>query len=124
MEGEGIKPYTEKILKSIVYRMILEEGTNGESAIAYRTARIAELLGLFVDCEFLIPMMISHLHDTESKSVPRFVTSCLTAMGSVVKWSSIRYKEHLEQFMPKLINLILKSDFLQSDNLEVLIRCL
>ena len=30
IEGDGIKPYTERILKNIIYKMILEEGAQGE----------------------------------------------------------------------------------------------
>jgi hypothetical protein len=41
--------------------MILEEGNNGEKEIADRTRKIAELLGLYVPCDFIIPMMVSHL---------------------------------------------------------------
>ena len=33
IEGEGIKPFTEKILKSIVYKLILEDGSSANSSI-------------------------------------------------------------------------------------------
>ena len=56
---DGIKPYTERILKNLVYKMILDE----EPEIAKRTYKIAELLGLYVDTDFIVPMMISHLND-------------------------------------------------------------
>lgn len=69
-------------------------------------------------------MMISHMQDSESRNVPRYVTSCLTALGAVIKNSSVKFGPQLEQFMGKLIDLILKSDFLTSDNLEVLIKSL
>jgi hypothetical protein len=61
VEGEAIKPHTEKILKNIVYKMILEEGNNGEKEIADKARKIAELLGLYVPCDFIVPMMVSHL---------------------------------------------------------------
>ena len=70
---EDIKPHVEKILKNIVYKLILDE----ELEIAKRTYKLAEVLGLYVETDFIIPMMISHLNDTESKNVPRFVSSCL-----------------------------------------------
>ena len=71
--------------------MILEKGSNGEQEIANRTYKIAEILGLYVPCEFLVPMMISHMQDSESKNVPMYVTSCLTALGAVVKNTGYRY---------------------------------
>ena len=67
--------------------MILDE----EPEIAKRTYKVAELLGLYVETDFLLPMMISHLTDTESKNVPRFVSSCLTAFSAVIVFSKIRF---------------------------------
>eukprot|EP00347_Sterkiella_histriomuscorum_P013730 403363587 len=98
---DGIKPYVEKILKNIVYRLILDE----EPEIASRAYKITELIGLYVQTDFVLPMMISHLTDTESKSVPRF-------------------SHQLESFMSSLIKLIVSSDFLYSENVDVLDRTL
>ena len=114
----GIKPHAEKILKSVVYKMILDE----EPEVSTRSYKIAELLGLYVQADYLLPMMISHLTDTESKSVPRFVTSCLTAFSAVLTHSTVRFPDQLESFMEKLIALIISSDFLQSENPDVLER--
>ncbi len=111
VEG-GIKAHTEKILRTIIYKNILDE----EPEIAKRTYKIAELLGLYVDTDFLLPMMISHLTDSESKSVPRFVSSCLTAFSAVITHSTLRFSHQLESFMENLIKLIVSSDFLFSDN--------
>jgi hypothetical protein len=94
VEG-GIKPHVERILKNIIYKNILDE----EAEIAKRTYKIAELLGLYVDTDFLLPMMISHLTDTESKSVPRFVSSCLTAFSAVMTHTTVRFANQLETFM-------------------------
>ena len=66
--------------------------------------------------------MISHLTDTESKSVPRFVSSCLTAFSAVMTYTSVNFAHQLESFMDPLIKLIVSSDFLYSDNQEVLER--
>jgi len=38
-------------------------------------------------------MMISHLTDTESKSVPRFVTSCLTGLSAALTHSTVRFSD-------------------------------
>jgi hypothetical protein len=84
---DGIKPHVEKILRNIVYKMILDE----EPPVANRTYKICELLGLFVETDFILPMMISHLTDSESKSVPRFVSSCLTAISAVIVHSTVRF---------------------------------
>ena len=65
----GIKPHTEKILKQIIYKLILDE----EAPIANRSYKICELLGLYVETDYILPMMIAHLTDSESKNVPRFV---------------------------------------------------
>ncbi len=75
--------------------MILDE----EPEIAKRTYKIAELLGLYVDTDFLLPMMISHLTDTESKSVPRFVSSSLTAFSAVMTNTTVKFANQLESFM-------------------------
>lgn len=109
---DGIKPHTERILKNIIYKFIIDE----EPEISRRTYKIAELLGLYVDTDFLLPMMISHLTDSESKSVPRFVSSCLTAFSAVMTHTSVKYANQLEGFMDKIIKLIVSSDFLYSEN--------
>ena len=77
----------------------MESGNNGETEIGKRTYRIAELMGLYIDCSFLIPMMISHLEDSESKSVPRYVTSVLTSLAAVIKNVGVKFSHHLEPFM-------------------------
>ncbi|CDW75974.1 heat repeat-containing protein 2 [Stylonychia lemnae] len=117
---DGIKPHVEKILRSIVYKLILDE----EPDISSRAYKIAELIGLYVQTDYVLPMMISHLTDTESKSVPRFVSSCLTAFSAVLIHSSVRFSDQLQSFMANLIKLIVSSDFLQSDNVDVLDRTL
>ena len=108
----GIKPHAEKILKNIIYKMMLDE----EPEIARRTYKVAELLGLYVDTDFILPMMISHLTDSESKSVPRFVSSCLTAFSAVMTHTSVRFANQLAGFMGNIIKLIVSSDFLHSEN--------
>ena len=112
----GIKPHAEKILTNSVYKLILEE----EAEIARRTYKVAELLGLYVNTDFILPMMIAHLTDTESKSVPRFVSSCLTAFSAVMTHTSVRFANQLASFMEQIIKLIVSSDFLNSENQDVL----
>ena len=41
---DAIKPHCERILKNVIYKMIIDE----EQEIATRTYKIAELLGLYV----------------------------------------------------------------------------
>ena len=48
-------------------------------------------------------MMISHLTDTESKNVPRFVNSGLTAFSAIIHHSTQKYPDQLDSFMDKLI---------------------
>lgn len=83
VEGD-IKPFSEKILKNVIYKLILDD----EPAIRERAQKIAELLGLFVSTDFILPMLLAHLNDIESRSVPRFVSSCLTALSAVIVYSS------------------------------------
>jgi hypothetical protein len=64
---------------------------------------VAELLGLYVQTDYLLPLMISHLTDSESKNVPRFVSSGLTAFSAVIHHSTQKYPEQLDSFMEKLI---------------------
>ena len=84
-----IKPYTERILKQIIYKYILDE----EPAIAHRSLKICELLGLYVQTDFILPVIVGHLTDTESKNVPRFVSSCLTALSAVITYSAVRFAD-------------------------------
>lgn len=116
----AIKPHAAKILKDVIYKLILDE----EPEVANRTYKIAELLGFYVQTDYLLPMMISHLTDSESKNVPRFVSSGLTAFSAVIHHSTKRYPEQLDSFMEKLIELIVSSDFLNNENPEVLERVL
>lgn len=84
---DSIKPHTDKIIRNVVYKLILDD----EPAIAQRAFKIAELIGLFVPTDFVLPMVLAHLNDTESRSVPRFVSSCLTALSAVIVHSSQRF---------------------------------
>lgn len=107
-------------MKNIIYKLILDE----EAEIATRTYKIAELLGLYVQTDYLLPMMITHLTDQESKNVPRFVSSGLTAFSAVIHHSTQKYPDQLDSFMNQLIELIVSSDFLNNENPEVLERVL
>lgn len=84
---DAIKPYTDKILQKVVYKLILDD----EPEIRNRAFKVAELLGLFVSTDFILPMVLAHLNDIESRSVPRFVSSCLTALSAVIVHSSKRF---------------------------------
>lgn len=117
---DKIKPHAEEILRNVVYKFILDE----EPVLAQRSYKIAELLGFHVRTDFLLPMMISHLTDSESKSLPKFVSSGLTAFSAVIHHSTKKYPDQLDCFMNQLINLIVSSDFLQNENPEVLFRVL
>jgi hypothetical protein len=57
--GGDIKLHCDRILKQVIYKLILDE----EAEIATRILRICELLGLNVETDFLIPMIVSHLND-------------------------------------------------------------
>ena len=57
--GGDIKLHCDRILKQVIYKLILDE----EAEIATRVLRICELLGLNVETDFLIPMIVSHLND-------------------------------------------------------------
>lgn len=105
---DRIKPFIEKVLKSVVYKLILDE----DPEISTRAFKITELIGLYVQTDFVLPMMISHLTDTESKSVPRFVSSCLTALSAVLTHMTVRFADQLNSFMSNLIKLIVSSDYL------------
>lgn len=84
---DAIKPHTDKILQKVVYKLILDD----EPEIRNRAFKVAELLGLFVSTDFILPMVLAHLNDIESRSVPRFVSSCLTALSAVIVHSSKRF---------------------------------
>ena len=88
VEGK-IQPFAEKILRHIVYKLILDE----EPEIAHRVYKITELLGLYLPTEYLLPMIVAHLTDQESKQVPLFVQSCLTALSAVITNSSVKFAD-------------------------------
>lgn len=88
MEAD-IQPHSEKILRNVVYKLILEE----EPELRDRAQKIAELLGLFVTTDFVFPMVLTHLNDIESRATPRYVSSVLTALSAVIKHSSVRFGE-------------------------------
>ena len=85
-----------------MYKNILDE----EPQIAYRTLKITELLGLYIPTEYLIPMIVAHLTDLESKQVPFFVQSCLVALSAVITNSSVRFADQFEARMDQLLDLI------------------
>lgn len=70
----------------------------------------------------MIPTIVSHLTDTESKNVPRFVSSCLTALSAVITYSAVNFADQFDGIVDKLITLLTTSDYLSSDNTEVLDR--
>lgn len=67
-------------------------------------------------------MIVSHLTDQDSKTVPFFVQSCLTALSAVITNSSVRFAEQFESQIDKLLDLIVSSDYLQCDNSDVMVR--
>ena len=58
VEGK-IKPFAERILKQVIYKLILDD----EADISTRVLKITELLGLYVETEYLLPMIVTHLTD-------------------------------------------------------------
>lgn len=117
VEGK-IKPFAERILKQVVYKLILDD----EADISTRVLKITELLGLYVEAEYLLPIIVTHLTDQESKTVPLFVQSCLTALSAVITRSSVRFADQFDGQMDRLLDLIVSSDYLQCDNPDVLAR--
>ena len=117
---DKIKPYVETILTKVIYKNILDE----EPPIAERSLKIMELLGLFVPMDFILPKIIAHLTDQESKSVPLYVSSCLTAFSAVITYSSVRFADQFENNVDSVLALIVKADYLQSENPDVLARTL
>ena len=115
---DKVKPYAEKILRQVCYKLILDE----ETTVAHRVLKITELLGLYIETEYLVPMIVSHLTDQESKQVPLFVQSCLTALSAVITNSSVKFADQFDSQIDPLLDLIVASDYLQSENVDVLAR--
>ena len=115
---DKVKPYAEKILRQVCYKLILDE----ETTVAHRVLKITELLGLYIETEYLVPMIVSHLTDQESKQVPLFVQSCLTALSAVITNSSVKFADQFDSQIDPLLDLIVASDYLQSENVDVLTR--
>jgi hypothetical protein len=119
VEG-AIQPHVENILKKVVYKLILDD----EPAIAERSQKIAELLGLYVPTDYILPMVLGHLQDQESKAQPLFVQACLKTLSMVVTHSSVRFGTQFSAHIDSLIELIVSSDYLQSENPDILCRTL
>lgn len=58
--------------------------------------KIAELLGLYIPTEYLLPMIVAHLTDQDSKQVPLFVQSCLVALSAVITNAGVRFADQFE----------------------------
>ena len=58
VEG-AIKPHVEDILKKVVYKLVLDD----EPSIRERSLKIAELLGLYIPTDYILPMVVGHLTD-------------------------------------------------------------
>ena len=48
--------------------------------------------------------------------------SCLTTLSAVITNSSVRFADQFEAQIDGLLNLIISSDYLQSENVDVLMR--
>jgi hypothetical protein len=77
------------------------------------------VLGYYVDSDFIIPMIIDHISNSESQSVPYFVSSSLIIFSQVVRYTTHNFST-LGKHMEKIIDLLSSSDFLQSDQTNVL----
>jgi hypothetical protein len=71
----------------VIYKNILDD----EADIANRALKIAELLGLYIPTDYILPMILEHLNDQEAKAVPMYVAACLTTLSAVVIHSSVRF---------------------------------
>lgn len=69
-------------------------------------------------------MMLTHVNDAESKNVPRFIASWLSALTEILKYGGEEKQNEMEKFVNSIIELILKTDYLNSENTEVLFHCL
>ncbi len=91
----------------VVYKYILEE----DPELVRRCLKIAGLLGRFMDTNVLLPMLISHLTDKESKNRPIYVSSCLAVLSEVVANISA---QTLDPHLSEVVNLITSSDYSES----------
>lgn len=98
----------------VIYKYVLEE----DPQIVKRCLKIAGLLGKFINTSVILPLVISHLTDKESKNLPRYVSSCLAVLSEVISNLSA---QSLDPHLAEVTNLLTNADYFESENKEVLI---
>lgn len=76
-------------------------------------------MGYFVDTDYIIPILIAHLKDKDSLSLPHFTASCLYVFSEIVLYSTANYSS-ISNHLPNIIELMASSDYLNSESVHVL----
>mmetsp|Transcript_34058 Transcript_34058/g.33598 ORF Transcript_34058/g.33598 Transcript_34058/m.33598 type:complete len:329 (-) Transcript_34058:618-1604(-) len=111
---ESIKPHSQDILKQL-YKTILDQ----DPIIKERSREIAQALGYFVDTDYIIPIIIDHLKDKDSLSLPHYISSCLFVFSELVLYSTAKYST-IQSHLPAILELMSSSDYLNSESVTVL----
>lgn len=98
----------------VVYKYVLEE----DPEVVKRCLKIAGLVGRFICSNVLLPLVVSHLTDKESKNLPRYVSSCLAVLSEVISNLSA---SDLDPHLSEVTNLLTTSDYFESESKEVLV---
>lgn len=72
-----------------------------------------------MDTDYVIPIIVNHLKDKDSLSLPYHISSCLFVFAEVLLYSTINYTS-LNSHVPSILQLIASSDYLNSESIGVL----
>ena len=76
-------------------------------------------MGCFVDTDFIIPMIIDHLADKDSVSLPHYTSSCLNVFAQIVLFSTAKFTT-IHNHLHNILDLVSSSDYLNSESVAVL----
>lgn len=72
-----------------------------------------------MDTDFVIPIILDNLKDKDALSLPHYTASCLFVMGEIVLYSTGKYSS-INNHLPNILELVVGSDYLNSDSVGVL----
>lgn len=72
-----------------------------------------------MDTDYIIPILIDHLKDRDSLSLPHYISSCLYVFSQVVLYSTANY-ESIQNHLDTIMELMASSDYLNSESIAVL----
>lgn len=72
-----------------------------------------------MDTDYIIPLIVDHLRDKDSLSLPHYTASCLMVFSEIVLYSTANFTS-IKNHLPNILEMIASSDYLQSESVTVL----